>query len=331
MRLISEDHVLAAIDRFFPEQADDPRLLVGRGDDCAVLRVGAPLCVSTDLFIEDVHFRRRYFSHEDTGWKALAVNLSDLAACGAKPLGFSLGLGLPQDTDTDLLHGLLRGMAELAERTDTPLTGGDLSRSDKLHLCITVFGEAACPLRRGRARPGDALFAVGQTGLARTGFLCLEAHGLSALRINPEACAAHLRPVPLLGEGRTLHDLALAHPEARIGLMDLSDGLARDMPRLIGLNPSGCVKRNEQGPGADLVLPPPHPEVARYCAANELDSDSFRLIGGEDYALIGSCDSSALPLLRRTLPGLYPVGAVNAKPGLRCQGEDLEPGFDHFA
>lgn len=331
MSLISEDHVLAAIARFFPEPADDPRLLLGRGDDCAVLHVVAPLCVSTDMFVEDVHFRRRYFSHEDIGWKALAVNLSDLAACGAKPLGFSLGLGLPQDTDTGLLHGLLRGMAELSELTGAPLTGGDLSRSDKLCLCITVLGEAACPLRRGQARPGDALFAIGQTGLARTGLLRLEADGLSAVRANPKACAAHLRPAPLLAEGQKLHDLALAHPEARIGLMDLSDGLARDMPRLIGLHPSGIVKRNAQGPGADLALPPPHPEIARYCAANELDSDRFRLAGGEDYALIGSCDPAALPLLRQALPGLYSVGAVSAKPGLRCQGADIEPGFDHFA
>jgi thiamine-monophosphate kinase len=284
-----------------------------------------------DLFIEDVHFRRRYFSHEDAGWKALAVNLSDLAACGAKPLGFSLGLGLPQDADADLLHGLLRGVAEVAELTGASLTGGDLSRSDKLHLCITVFGEAARPLRRGQARPDDALFAVGQIGLARTGFLRLEADGPAALRTNPEACAAHLRPMPLLDEGQKLHDLALDHPEARIGLMDLSDGLAQDVPRLIGLNPSGSVKRKERGPGADLALPPPHLEVARYCAANELDSDRFRLAGGEDYALIGSCDPSALPLLRRILPGLCRIGTVLAEPGLYCQGTAVEPGFDHFA
>jgi thiamine-monophosphate kinase len=332
MGLISEDHVLAAIALFFPEPADNSRLLTARDDDCAVIRADEPLCVSTDLFIEDVHFRRRYFSPGDTGWKALAVNLSDLAACGAKPLGFSLGLGLPQDADADFLHGLLQGMADLAGRTGVQLTGGDLSRSDKLHLCLTVFGEAARPLRRGRAKPGDALFAVGQIGLARTGLLRLEADGLAtAPRTSPEACAAHLRPVPMLNAGRKLHDLALDHPEARIGLMDLSDGLAQDVPRLIGLNPSGSVKRKEHGPGADLALPPPHPEIARYCAANELDIDLFRLAGGEDYALIGTCDPALLPLLRQTLPELYPIGAINSNPGLRCRGAVVEPGFDHFA
>ena len=329
MSLISEDHVLAAIARFFPEPEDNPKILTERDDDCAVLRVSEPLCVSTDLFIEDVHFRRRYFSPADIGWKALAVNLSDLAACGAMPVGFSLGLGLPPDADMDMLHGLLQGMSELAELARAPLTGGDLSRSEKLHLCITVFGEAAAPLRRGQAKPGDTLFVIGQTGLARTGLLRLEAEGAAALRTNPDACAAHLRPMPRLEDGRTLHNLALAHPEARIGLMDLSDGLARDMPRLIGLKPSGSLKRRD-GAGADLILPPPHPEVARYCAANELDADLFRLAGGEDYALIGSCNPTALPMLRKALPDLHEAGTVNSEPGLRCQGAAIEPGFDHF-
>ena len=187
MCFISEDHVLAAIAHFFPESLDNSRVLTARDDDCAVLHAVDPLCVSTDLFIEDVHFRRRYFSHEDAGWKALAVNLSDLAACGAKPLGFSLGLGLPRNAGMDLLHGLLRGMAELARWAGIPLIGGDLSRSDKLYLCITVVGEAVRPLRRGEAKPGDTLFAIGQTGLARTGFLLLEAEGLSAQRANAEA------------------------------------------------------------------------------------------------------------------------------------------------
>lgn len=331
MSLISEDHVLAVVSRFFPQPEDDPRLLTERNDDCAVLRTQNPLCVSTDLFIEDIHFRRKYFSPEDIGWKALAVNLSDLAACGATPLGFSLGLALPQDSDMDMLEGLFRGMAELAELTGTLLTGGDLSRADKLYLCLTVFGEAAAPLRRGRAKPGDALFGVGQFGLARTGLMRLEAEGQAALRTNPEACAAHLRPMPLLDAGRALHDFAQRRPEARLGLMDLSDGLGRDVPRLIGLNPSGASKRKEHGPGADIVLPPPHPETARYCVANELNVDLFRLAGGEEYALIGSCDPSALAGLREVWPELIELGSVNAESGLRCNGQTVEPGFDHFA
>lgn len=329
MSLISEDHVLATIARFFPES--EGRMLNGRDDDCAVVRVSAPLCISTDLFMEDVHFRRRYFPPQDIGWKALAVNLSDLAACGAKPLGFSLGLALPADTDMEFLHGMLTGMAELAALTETQLTGGDLSRGERLHLCITIFGEAEKPLRRGRAKPGDALFLIGQIGLARTGLARLEAEGQSAAKTYPEACAAHLRPFPLLDEGRILHDLAMEHPEARIGLMDLSDGLARDLPRLIGLRPSGSSSRKEQAPGADIKLPALHPEIARYCAANEIDADRYRLLGGEDFSLVGSCTQEALPLLQQALPQLYILGRVTEATGLRCGGETVEEGFDHFS
>ena len=106
--LVSEDHILARIASHFPNEGPD--VLLGRGDDCAVLGVSGPLCVSTDLFMEDVHFRRSYFTPEDIGWKALAVNLSDLAADGARPMGFTVGLSLPPDADMALVDGLCAGI-----------------------------------------------------------------------------------------------------------------------------------------------------------------------------------------------------------------------------
>lgn len=93
----SEDSILACLARHFP--ATHPSLLLGRGDDCAVFRAGTPLCVSSDLFLEDVHFRRSYFTPEEIGHKALAVNVSDIAACGGRPVAFTLALGLPDDVD----------------------------------------------------------------------------------------------------------------------------------------------------------------------------------------------------------------------------------------
>ena len=160
--LVSEDHILARIASHFPNEGPD--VLLGRGDDCAVLGVSGPLCVSTDLFMEDVHFRRSYFTPEDIGWKALAVNLSDLAADGARPMGFTVGLSLPPDADMALVDGLCAGMAELAAQASVPLVGGDLSRADKLHLCLTVFGQAEKTLLRGEAQPGDVIFLIGRTG-----------------------------------------------------------------------------------------------------------------------------------------------------------------------
>ena len=253
--LVSEDHILARIASHFPNEGPD--VLLGRGDDCAVLGVSGPLCVSTDLFMEDVHFRRSYFTPEDIGWKALAVNLSDLAADGARPMGFTVGLSLPPDADMALVDGLCAGMAELAAQASVPLVGGDLSRADKLHLCLTVFGQAEKTLLRGEAQPGDVIFLIGRTGLARAGLLLLEERGRAALNEWPIPCEAHLRPAPRLKEGMRLSRLAAdwgrekGDPTCgRLGLMDLSDGLARDLPRLVG-----------PGMGADIDMPMPHTEI----------------------------------------------------------------------
>ena len=149
--LVSEDHILARIASHFPNEGPD--VLLGRGDDCAVLGVSGPLCVSTDLFMEDVNFRRSYFTPEDIGWKALAVNLSDLAADGARPMGFTVGLSLPPDADMALVDGLCAGMAELAAQASVPLVGGDLSRRQAPPLpdCVRTGGKDA-PARRGTAR-----------------------------------------------------------------------------------------------------------------------------------------------------------------------------------
>ena len=204
--LVSEDHILARIASHFPNEGPD--VLLGRGDDCAVLGVSGPLCVSTDLFMEDVHFRRSYFTPEDIGWKALAVNLSDLAADGARPMGFTVGLSLPPDADMALVDGLCAGMAELAAQASVPLVGGDLSRADKLHLCLTVFGQAEKTLLRGEAQPGDVIFLIGRTGLARAGLLLLEERCRAALNEWPIPCEAHLRPAPRLKEGMRLSRLA---------------------------------------------------------------------------------------------------------------------------
>lgn len=323
--LQSEDHILSIIDGIFPATAGT--FNVGRGDDCAVWQPQGPVCVSTDLFIEDVHFRRSYFTPEDIGWKALAVNLSDLAAMGARPVGFSVGLALPPDADTDLAHGICKGMADLLAATpecaNVTLSGGDISRASALSLCVTVFGEtdAAPPLLRGGCREGDMVFLSGVAGLARAGLLLMEAQGRAALDEYPHACAALLRPVPRIREGLRLR--ALAHRDgARIGLMDLSDGIARDLPRLLATSPDGTPW------GADIRLPLAHEECRRYAATHAWDAaqlEQQRLLGGDDYALLGFCEPALAAQLMVTLPEAAPLGHV--APGGRFP---FSGGFDHF-
>jgi thiamine-monophosphate kinase len=324
----SEDAILACVDKYFA--ASHPSLLLARGDDCAVLRPSGPLCLSTDLFLEDVHFRRAYFTPREIGHKALAVNASDLAACGARPLAFTLSLGLPPGVDMETLNGIFAGMSALAESLRMGLAGGDLSRSDKLCLSITAWGEGGDKsgtghhwLSRGGARSGEAIFLIGGAGLARAGLALLEAEGRKALAEWPAACAAHLMPQPQVDAGRILSRLAQAdHPPA---LMDVSDGLARDLPRLLGMPRSGL--------GAELVFPEAmlHAELARYARLRGKDPAHEAWLGGEDYALVGACSPLLRASLRTTLPDLREIGAVTESGGMRLNGAWVEDqGFDHF-
>ena len=326
---LSEDGILKRLSRHFPDTHD--ALLIGRGDDCAMLRPGGPLCVSTDLFLEDVHFRRSYFTPADIGYKALAVNTSDLAACGARPLAFTLALGLPGGVDDAWLDAFFSGMAEAARPWRMALAGGDLSRCDRLSVSITVWGEAygapenAVFLARGGAMPGDSIFLVGQVGLARVGLAVLEKQGRAACDRWPAACAAHLRPLPRVDAGLML---ARAGSNARPPvLMDVSDGLARDLPRLLGRTGNGNAF------GAALLLPRGrlHPEVNHYAEAHGLDPVEQALLGGEDYALLGACAPDMLPPLHAAIPDLWTIGVVTEE-GLTCNNRSLEglEGFDHF-
>jgi thiamine-monophosphate kinase len=326
----SENAILACVDKYFATA--HPSLLLARGDDCAVLRPSGPLCLSTDLFLEDVHFRRAYFTPQEIGHKALAVNASDLAACGAKPLAFTLSLGLPPDVGLDMLEGLFAGMSALAESLRMGLAGGDLARSDKLCLSITAWGEGGDQsgagrhwLSRGGVQSGDVLFLIGSVGLARTGLALLESEGRKALEEWPAACAAHLMPQPQVDAGQILSRLGQAdHPPA---LMDLSDGLARDLPRLLAMPRSGL--------GADLLIPEAmlHKELTRYARACGKDPAREAYLGGEDYALLGACSPQLLSSLHTALPGLREIGVVTGSGCIRLNGtlEEEDLGFDHFS
>jgi len=317
-RIASEDDFLALLDAHFPRAGDG--VLLGRGDDAAVVACPPRLCVTSDLFVEDVHFRRSYFSPAAVGAKALAVNLSDVAAMGAVPTGFVLGLVCPDDADRDYWDALLSGMAALAARHNLPLVGGDLSKGEKIAVSITVWGAPGPSgrfLARATGAPGDIVVALGDLGLARVGLAVLEKDGLGAAADWPAAVAAHLAPVPLLQAG-----LALAAIDGVTSCMDVSDGLARDLPRLL---PPGC--------GADLFFTPAslHPEVTAHAAGHGRPPEKVAFFGGEDYALLATITPTALAALRAALPQARAIGKVTAAPGYTLNGAPInERGFDHF-
>lgn len=325
----SEAELVELIDRIFPTAS--PFMENGRADDCAFLRTGSSLCVSTDIFLEDVHFRRSYFTPAQIGYKALAVNVSDLAAAGAKPLGFSMGLTLPPDFPLHACGAFLSGMADCATRYGLALTGGDLSRGPGLGVCITVFGEPPFPgapfLRRTQAKAGHALFLVtgahGRPGEARTGLLSLEENPGEALKRYPHACEAFLTPVPLVREGMRLGEFASRSPSARLGVMDLSDGLARDVPRLLG---PGLAARIELD--AELI----GKETTAFARSRGIDPAIFAWLGGEDYLLLGSVSQVAAYNLAHALPDIVMIGevvegSVSTVNGIPVPGG----GHDHFA
>jgi thiamine-monophosphate kinase len=315
--LDSEDAFLRLIDRRFGTSLAGA--LFARGDDCTVWPCSGAFCLSTDLFLEDVHFRTRYFEPEDVGYKALAVNLSDVAAMGARPAGFTVSLIAPRPADPVFFDKLFSSMAELARSSGAELAGGDVSGGDKLGLCVTIWGEAAGDqfIPRHGALPGDVLFLVGDTGLARAGLAALEESGPLARKALPLSCAAHLRPTMHLEAAAELGEFS----EIR-ALMDVSDGLARDLPRFL------------EERGAELAVDEAaiHPEVLSFCRRHSLDPVEHVLLGGEDYALLGAVAPGSWPELLQRVPSVRQIGQVTEQPGLRVNGRRFEvAGFDHFS
>ncbi len=328
---MNEDDLLSIVAEYFPGKGQGVEL--GRGDDCAVLAAGHNLAVSTDIFCEDSHFRREYFSPEDLGHKCLAVNLSDLAAAGASPLGFTLGLTLTGKEDEDWMQSFCRGMAALARQHHVVLMGGDLARGKQLNMCPTVWGRVqGRGLLRAQARAEDVLFCVGELGLARGGLFPLEQAmaeqgGYEKIREDfPLSVSQHLRPEPRCREGLILAGLGR---HCHLSLMDVSDGAARDLPRLLGQNEGDKLRF---GAELTLKLTDLNEETLRIAQLLNCDPLQFALAGGEDYALMGTCPQEAWPELQRALPQAWQLGQVTEKTGLWLNGEPLKAaGFDHFA
>ena len=311
----NEEQFLDLIDTHFTVSNEFVKL--GRGDDCAVLASGKDYCISSDLFIEDVHFRRSYFSAADIGYKALAVNISDIAGMGGKPVAFSMDLMAPADLDDEFWNKLFKSMSGIARQNDMALIGGDISRADKLGISITIYGVGSSTgfLQRGKCQPGDVLFTIGDIGLARAGLMTLEAFGDKAREALPAAVMAHLRPKPKVMIGTLLNAAGVN------SLMDLSDGLARDLPRLLGPNQ-----------GADLSLKSEqlNGNVIAFAMGVGTDPLEIAILGGEDYALIGAVSPDKLDKAE-SVPGFTQIGTVSETPGITLNGEPFTTqGFDHF-
>ena len=319
------------IETFVDAAAASPRAPLGPGDDAAVLpRRGGETCVTVDAVVEGVHFRRASSRLEDVGHKALAVNLSDLAAMGARPLWALVALGVPRGFRLADARRLGAGFGALARATGTDLVGGNVTRAPGLSLTVTLGGEVppGRALLRSGARPGDRVWVSGLLGDARLGLALLERRsGPEARRLRRfpriarTAIERQRRPVPRLALGAALVGVASA-------CIDLSDGLAQDAGHLAAA--SGVAVYLDAG-----ALP-----VSRaFVAAHPDERERARLAasGGEDYELLftvpAARETAVRRLSRRLGLDLTPIGDVRRGRGVRLRGTGTAPlhGFDHLA
>jgi thiamine-monophosphate kinase len=274
-------------------------------DDAAV--VGG-FAVTTDALVDGVHFRTDWSSPTDIGWKAVSVNVSDLAAEGATPTWLVTTVCAPPSTSLDLLTGIYEGIGEACESYGCALVGGDTVRAAELVLSVTAIGRLDRePLRRSRARVGDVLAVTGPLGRAACGVNLLLAGDPKDVPVDDAlACVeAHRRPIARIDAAETQAHAAI----------DISDGLASDARRLA----------EASGHGIAIDTLPIAPEVERIAAARGWDAERIALAGGEDFELLFALDDAHLG-------GLIPIGRVVDEPGVWYKGEPMRiEGFDHFS
>jgi len=299
------------------------RAALGVGDDCALFAPapGMQLAVSSDMLVEGRHFLPTV-APDRLGHKALAVNLSDLAACGAKPVAFTLALAMPR-VDERFLEGFARGLLALADAHGCELIGGDTTQGP-LNLCITVFGELPQgeALLRSGARAGDDLYVSGTLGDARLalevfrGTVALAGDAFEQVRVAMEL------PQPRVALGLALRGIATS-------AIDVSDGLLGDLAHVL----------RRSGVGAELQVDA-LPRSAVLAALPETLQRDCTLAGGDDYELVFSAAPDAAARVataaRSAQVAVTRIGRLNADAGLHLIDRDGRPvahtfaSFDHF-
>ena len=298
-------------------------LLVGVGDDAAILRALGPTAViSCDMLVEEVDFQRAWAEPQDIGHKAAAVNVSDLAAMGSSPRALLAAVAMQPHEDVDFILTLLKALDRTGRRFGAPLVGGDISKTaGPLVISVTALGVAPRRrlLRRHGAQVGDIVMVSGALGGAALGLRGLQA----GLDTAPALRRRQLRPEPRLALG-----LALGRCPGVRACADISDGLVKDVMHLVG-------------PKLGVHLETPRLPLAK--GLQKLPRGAaltLAMAGGEDFELVFAVAADAVPRVCRLAQNantpVTPIGVVVAKSGLWLDGSRPKPalgghGFDHFA
>jgi thiamine-monophosphate kinase len=293
----------------------------GLGDDCAELgRAEGIIVASTDTSVEHVHFERNWLTLREIGHRSTAAALSDLAACGATPLGVVVAVAAPADTSSQELAELMAGAGDAARSAGTTIKGGDLSRGDCLMVTPTVIGTAERPVHRAGAKAGDGVWVTGVVGGARAALEAFRAR----IAPDPGARERFVAPVPRIAEGRWL----AAHG-AR-AMLDLSDGVVADAAHLAAASGVEVEIQLEQIPV--------HPDAVREALTVRAEPVIFAAKGGEDYELmvaLTEADGERIAAEFEAAHGrtLTRIGTCHRGQGVRpmFRGSRLRlQGFDHF-
>jgi thiamine-monophosphate kinase len=299
------------IDALTPLFSHDDDVLVGPGDDAAVLRVRTGhVVVSTDLMVEGRHFRREWSEAEDTGHRAAAQNLSDLNAMGGRASWLTIGLAAPPTLPVQWALDFARGFAQEAALVGASVVGGDLTASSELVIAVTVLGSCTVsPVLRSGAAPGDVVALAGRQGWAAGGLAVL-GRGFRSPRALVEA---YRRPEPPYDAG------PVAAESGATAMIDVSDGLVADAGHVASASGVRIDLRTDA-----LQIPEPLHAVAAALGADPLQ---FVLGGGDDHSLL-----AAFPPAGVVPPGWKVVGEVHAGDGVTVDGVayDGTPGFTHF-
>jgi thiamine-monophosphate kinase len=274
--------------------------IVGTGDDAAVIAASdGRVVVSTDLLVENRHFRRDWSTANDIGHKAAARAFADVVAMGASPTGLLVGFAAPGDLAVEWVDGLMGGLREECAVVDAAIVGGDVAAADVVTIAVTALGdlEGRDPVRLDGARVGDVVALAGRVGWAAAGFAVLS----RGFRSPVQVVSAHRRPEPPYAAGSLAADLGAT------AMTDVSDGLVIDLGNIA--EASGV--RIEIGAAA-LDMPA---KIAEVGSALNVDPLSWLVTGGDDYALVATFPASV------RLPDEWrPIGRVTEGDGVRVDG-----------
>ncbi len=305
---VGEDALIAL---FTPRLPTTTSALLGPGDDAAVLSLRGDLVVSSDVLVQDRHFRREWSTAGDVGYRAAMQNLADIDAMGAVPIALQVTLAAPPSTDVEWVLDFADGLREACQPFDVGVVGGDLAGASEISVSVTAMGDTRGrePVRRSGARVNNIIAVSGSLGAAMAGYHQLD-NGIS---VDPESIDLFLRPQPRIGAGVEASDARAT------AMMDISDGLVTDLARM--------ARASGLGLAVEAARVPVHPSVARVAGHVVGNPVEWALTGGEDHHLVATFPA------RAELPdGWVPIGIVTREhEGVRVDGKIPSAwGWDHF-